>query len=275
MLENTLSTSTRYDVNTFVFDMDGTLLNEAHALAPLTLRALGELRERGANLVIATGRHFNDIRSYLKQLGGGIATITCNGANIHNGDGELIYRDGLPQDVNQALIPLAAQFDVHTNMYTDTEWLVTAPCEELLEAHELDHFAYRQIDMQAMINARALKILFYGKNAELQSLKAQIERDYSLAINLTFSDQYYLEVMNNNISKGYSLKVLLEKLSLPVERTMAFGDGFNDVELFRSVAHPVLMENSSSSLKQLFPHAARAQPNYNDGVAQFLLDNVL
>lgn len=275
MLENTLSTSTRYDVNTFVFDMDGTLLNEAHELSALTLRALGELRERGFNLVIATGRHFNDIGGYLKQLGGGVATITCNGANIHNGDGELIYREGLPQQVNDALIPLGAKFNVHTNMYTDSEWLVTAPCEELLEAHEKDQFFYRQITMQEMISTPALKILFYGQNAELQALKAQILRDYSLAINLTFSDEYYLEVMQNNISKGYSLKVLLEKLSLPVNKTMAFGDGFNDVELFRTVAHPVVMENSSASLKQLFPRAARALPNYNDGVARFLLDNVL
>lgn len=275
MLENTLPNSTRYDVNTFVFDMDGTLLNEAHELSALTLRALGELRERGFNLVIATGRHVNDIRSYLKQLGGGVATITCNGANIHNGDGELIYREGLQQLVNEALIPLGAKFNVHTNMYTDSEWLVTAPCEELLEAHAKDQFFYRQIDMLEMIRTPALKILFYGQNAELQALKAQILRDYSLAINLTFSDEYYLEVMQNNISKGYSLKVLLEKLSLPVSKTMAFGDGFNDVELFRTVAHPILMENSSAALKQLFPHAARALPNHNDGVARFLFDNIL
>lgn len=275
MLENTLPNSTRYDVNTFVFDMDGTLLNEAHELSALTLRALGELRERGFNLVIATGRHVNDIRGYLKQLGGGVATITCNGANIHNSDGELIYREGLPQLVNEALIPLGAKFNVHTNMYTDSEWLVTAPCEELLEAHAQDKFFYRQITMPEMISTPALKILFYGQNAELQALKAQILRDYSLAINLTFSDEYYLEVMQNNISKGYSLKVLLEKLSLPINKTMAFGDGFNDVELFRTVAHPVLMENSSAKLKQLFPHAQRTQPNYNDGVARFLFDHVL
>jgi Cof subfamily protein (haloacid dehalogenase superfamily) len=275
MLENTLPNSTRYDVNTFVFDMDGTLLNEGHELSALTLRALGELRERGFNLVIATGRHINDIRGYVKQLGGGVATITCNGANIHNGDGELIYREGLSQLVNEALVPLGAKFNVHTNMYTDSEWLVTAPCEELLEAHAKDQFFYRQIDMPEMISTPALKILFYGQNAELQALKAQILRDYSLAINLTFSDEYYLEVMQNNISKGYSLKVLLEKLSLPVNKTMAFGDGFNDVELFRTVAHPILMENSSAALKQLFPHAARALPNHNDGVARFLFDNIL
>lgn len=263
------------DINTFVFDMDGTLLNDEHEISELTLRALQELRERGANLVIATGRHFNDIRSYLQQLGGGVAAITCNGANIHNGNGELVYREGLPLLVNEALIPLAANYPVHINMYTDAEWLVTAPCEELLEAHEKDQFLYRQIDQQDMISTPALKILFYGQNADLKALKAQILRDYSLAINLTFSDDYYLEVMQNRISKGHSLKVLLEKLSLPVNNTMAFGDGFNDVELFRTVAHPVLMENSSAALKQLFPHALRAQPNHHDGVARFLFDNIL
>jgi Cof subfamily protein (haloacid dehalogenase superfamily) len=275
MFETTQSTSTLCDVNTFVFDMDGTLLNDGHELSDLTLRALKELRERGFNLVIATGRHFNDIRSYLQQLGGGIATITCNGANIHDRNGELIFREGLPLLVNEALIPLGANFNVHTNMYTDAEWLVTAPCEELLEAHEKDQFFYRQIDIQEMIHTPALKILFYGQNAELQALKAQILRDYSLAINLTFSDEYYLEVMQNKISKGHALKVLLEKLSLPVNRTMAFGDGMNDVELFRTVAHPILMENSNASLKQLFPHAQRAQANHNDGVARFLFDTIL
>ena len=263
------------NINTFVFDMDGTLLNDRHELSELTVRALNELRARGCNLVIATGRHVNDICGYLQQLGGDIATITCNGANIHDRNGELIYREGLPVLVNEALIPLGANFNVHTNMYTDTEWLVTTPCESLLEAHVQDQFFYRQIDQREMLITPALKILFYGENAELQALKAQILRDYSLAINLTFSDDYYLEVMQNNISKGHSLKVLLEKLSLPINQTMAFGDGMNDVELFRTVAHPVLMENSSAALKQLFPDTKRALANYNDGVARFLFDHIL
>ncbi len=276
MLENPLPIPDSYkNINTFVFDMDGTLLNDEHELSELTVRALNELRARGFTLVIATGRHVNDIRGYLQQLGGGIATITCNGANIHDRNGELIYREGLPLLVNEALIPLGAKFTVHTNMYTDSEWLVREPCEELLEAHEKDQFFYRQIDMQEMLATPALKILFYGQNAELQALKAQILRDYSLAINLTFSDDYYLEVMQNNISKGYALKVLLEKLSLPVEQTMAFGDGMNDVELFRTVAHPILMENSSATLKQLFPQAKCTLTNHNDGVARFLFDNIL
>lgn len=262
-------------VNTFVFDMDGTLLNDAHELSELTVRALNDLRARGFTVVIATGRHINDIQCYLQQLGGGIAAITCNGANIHDCDGTLIYREGLPLAVNEVLLPLGATFNVHINMYTDTEWLVVAPCEHMLEAHEQAQFFYRQIDMQQMLVTPALKILFYGENAELQALKVQIYKANPPDINLTFSDQYYLEAMQNHISKGHSLKILLEKLSLSAERAMAFGDGLNDVELFRTVAHPVVMDNASTTLKQLFPDAHRAQRNHADGVAKFLYDHIL
>lgn len=266
---------TPHNINTFIFDMDGTLLNDEHALSEMTIRALDELRARGFNLVIATGRHINDIRCYLHQLGGGIAAITCNGANIHNQQGELIYREGLPLLVNETLLPLGAQFDVHINMYTDSEWLVTSPCESMLSAHEQAQFFYRQITLQEMLTTPALKILFYGEHPELLALRTKILNEHPLQINLTFSDDYYLEVMHNNISKGHALKVLLEKLSLPVERTMAFGDGMNDVELFTTVARPILMENSGIRLQQLFPHAERALTNHNDGVARFLYENIL
>lgn len=260
---------------TFVFDMDGTLLNEHHELSPLTIRALNELRERGHHVVIATGRHFMDIRAYLKQLGGGIATITCNGATIHNGDGELIKRELLPLAVNEILLPLGEKCGVHLNMYTDSEWLVNAPCESMLDAHTQSQFFYRQIPLQEMLTTPALKILFYGENAMLQQLKAQILATLTLPIHLTFSDDYYLEAMPQNISKGDALKTLAEHLQIPLANSMAFGDGFNDVEMFRTVAHPVVMDNASEKLKQLFPDALRARANDADGVAAFLYEHVL
>lgn len=261
--------------DTFVFDMDGTLLNEHHELSPLTIRALQELRARGKHLVIATGRHFRDIRAYLEQLGGGIAAITCNGATIHNGAGELIQRVCLPLAVNEILLPLGEQCGVHLNMYTDSEWLVNAPCESMLDAHAQSQFFYRQIPLQEMLTTPALKILFYGENAILQQLKAQILATLPVPIHLTFSDDYYLEAMPNNISKGDALKTLAEHLHIPLANSMAFGDGFNDVELFGTVSHPVVMENASEKLKQLFPDALRANTNHVDGVAKFLYEHIL
>ncbi len=262
-------------VNTFVFDMDGTLLNDEHEISPLTLRALQELKARGATLIIATGRHYRDIHAYLTQLGGGIAAITANGAMIHNAQGELISREVLPLAVNQALLPLAEQFDVHLNMYTDSEWLVTAPCESMLSAHEQSQFFYRQLPLQQLLATPALKILFYGEHEKLQRVKAQILQLPPLPIHLTFSDDYYLEAMPQNISKGHSLTKLMNLLNLPLANAMAFGDGFNDVEMFSTVAHPVVMRNASEKLKQLFPNAQHAQPNNEDGVATFLYEHIL
>lgn len=262
-------------INTFIFDMDGTLLNNQHELSELTLKALNELRARNANLVIATGRHINDIRCYIEQLGGGIAAITCNGANIHDANGKLIVSQDLPLTANQALIALGNQFDVYTNLYTHSEWLVSKPCEVMLKAHLESKFFYRETTQKEMLATPALKIMFYGQHRELLTLREKINPELSSSLNVTFSDENYLEIMQKNISKGSALKILLAKLGLSLEQTMAFGDSMNDVELFRTVAHPILMENAVSNLQTMFPNAKRAQPNYENGVAQFLYEQVL
>lgn len=268
--------STSYQtVNTFIFDMDGTLLDGQHELSALTVRVLNELRAQNANLVIATGRHINDILYYMEQLGGEIAAITCNGANIHDANGKLIASQDLPSTANEALIALGNKFNVHTNLYTHSEWLVSAPCEAMLKAHVKSEFFYRETSQQEMLTAPALKILFYGEHRELLALKSEINEDISASLNVTFSDENYLEIMQKNISKGDALKVLLAKLKLPLNQTMAFGDSMNDVELFRTVAHPILMENAVKNLKALFPDAQRTYKNSDDGVARFLQEYIL
>lgn len=262
-------------VNTFIFDMDGTLLNEQHELSDVTVRTLTELRARNANLIIATGRHINDIRCYIEQLGGGIATITCNGANIHNAKGELVASQELPLTANQSLIPLGDEFHLHVNIYTHNEWLINAPCEAMRAAHLQSQFFYREVDSQEMLTIPALKIMFYGENRKLLALREKIDPALESTLNVTFSDENHLEIMQKNISKGHALKTLLAKLGQPLNQTMAFGDSMNDVELFKTVAHPILMENSVKNLKSLFPSAQRAQKNHEDGVARFLQQYIL
>lgn len=257
-------------VNTFIFDMDGTLLNERHELSEASIHSLNQLRQRNAHLIIATGRHINDIRCYIDQLGGGIATITCNGANIHRANGELLATQELPLSANEILINLGNQFNVYTNLYTHSEWLVCQPCEVMLQAHQQSQFFYRQTSQQEMLAMPALKIMFFGDHQELLALREQISVDIVERLNVTFSDNNYLEIMQKNISKGDALKHLLQDAGISLDHTMAFGDSMNDVELFKTVAHPILMENAVDRLKILFPHAKRALHHQQDGVANFI-----
>ncbi|RYY13357.1 MAG: HAD family phosphatase [Chitinophagaceae bacterium] len=262
-------------INTFIFDMDGTLLNEKHELSELTVKTLQELHARNAHLIIATGRHINDIRCFIEQLGGGIGAITCNGANIHGMNGELIATQHLPLAANETLVTLGNRFNVYTNLYTHDEWLVSKPCEVMLKAHLASRFFYRETSQQEMCSTPALKIMFYGEHTELLALRAQINADISSSLNVTFSDENYLEIMQKNISKGDALKIFLPTIGVPLNQTMAFGDSMNDVELFRTVAHPILMENAVAPLKKLFPNAQQTNAHYDDGVARFLQEYML
>lgn len=262
-------------INTFIFDLDGTLLNNHHEIADETAQAIAALRQRGANLIVATGRHIKDAGAYLERLGGDIAAITSNGANVHDRHGNLVYSQPLPSIINKALLPLGQVARVHSNVFTDDEWLVCGPNQTMLNSHAYSKFFYRQTDPAEMLEASALKILFHGEHSLLRPLKEQILLAKPAPLNITFSDENHLEIMQENISKGHSLKILLEKLALPIESTMAFGDGMNDVELFRTVAAPVVMGNASSALKDLFPQAHRAGHNHEQGVAQFLREHIL
>lgn len=256
-------------INTFIFDLDGTLLNAQHQLAAATLAALQQLQQQGARLVIATGRHINDVRGYLQQLGGDITAISCNGANIHTGNGELLYRQALATKWNLPLLRLGQQFAVHTSFYTDEQWLVSAENAELA-AVQPHGAGYQLLDVAQLPALSALKVMFYGEHQLLQQLKQLIVSQWPQQLHLTFSDLHYLEVMPAGCCKGQALEFLRQQQQFCLQQSIAFGDGMNDAELLAMVGYPVLMANASQSLQQLLPQAARAPHHDQDGVAQFL-----
>lgn len=256
-------------IDTFIFDLDGTLLNAQHQLSVTTVAVLQQLQQQGARVVIATGRHINDVRGYLSQLGGEITAISCNGANIHAGNGELIYRQALSTEWNLPLLRLGQQFAVHTSFYTDEHWLVSADNADLAAVQQHGP-GYQLLDVGQLPGLSALKVMFYGEHQVLQQLKQQIAGQWPQQLHLTFSDPHYLEVMPAGCCKGQALQFLRQQQQFCLQQSIAFGDGMNDAELLALVGYPVLMANASHSLQQLLPQAARAPHHDQDGVAQYL-----
>ena len=60
----------------------------------------------------------------------------------------------------------------------------------------------------------------------------------------------FLDAFAPGGGKGPGLLTMLDKLGIPVEQSMAFGDGGNDIPMLRAAEIGVAMGNASDAVKQ-------------------------
>ena len=68
-------------------------------------------------------------------------------------------------------------------------------------------------------------------------------------MDITISQPRCLDIVHKECSKGKGIKMISQKLNIPLDEIMAFGDGENDFDMMQAVGHPVVMENGLENLK--------------------------
>ena len=67
----------------------------------------------------------------------------------------------------------------------------------------------------------------------------------------------------------------LEKLGFTLDQAVAFGDGFNDVQMLSASGKGLIMGNAPASLKETLPNLEVIKTNAEDGVADYLASKIL
>lgn len=253
-----------------VCDLDGTLLDAEHRLDPRSRGVLGLLRERDVAVMLASGRHFQDIRRLSQHLGGNGYLISSNGAAVHDGAGRLLHSTAIPPDCVDFLITDPAFGQVHKNIYRSEDWLVERPEPRLLRYHQESGFAYRLSDLAHLAREDILKVFYYGERDQLLELESVILDRFAERLTTTFSIPTTLEVMASGVSKGAALTRVCAELGIALAETIAFGDGMNDLEMLSLVGKGVLMENADPRLKSALPHLERIGHHREPVLAAYL-----
>ena len=253
-----------------VTDLDGTLLNSEHKVSNRTIKTIKQLRESGMKFVIATGRHYQDVKQVAQQIGGDIYLITSNGAQIHDKAGELFYNRHIEPSKVQTLLEISQKYPLHRNIYQKDQWLAEEHNQILQNMQKHSNFIYQISDFKQLSHRDISKFFFIADEAILKELEAELIQEFGHELNISFSLSYCLEVMATGVSKASALQQILNIKSIPSSRVMGFGDGMNDHEMLQLVAHPVLMENASSTLYECLPNAYQTLSCDKDGVAYYL-----
>ncbi|TJZ65202.1 Cof-type HAD-IIB family hydrolase [Chitiniphilus eburneus] len=251
-------------------DLDGTLLSPDHTVAPYTADTLRQLENRGLHFVIATGRHYCDVRGIRDVLGIRAYLITSNGARVHDPDNQQIHAENLEPHLVRALCQPEYSHGTSLSLYLDQAWLIGAPYERMLEYHQDSGFAYEVADLPNYHGEDVAKILYVASHDHLLRLEDKLREQYDDELYITFSALDCLEVMAPTVSKGHALTVVMGELGVPASACIAFGDNLNDFEMLETAGHPFLMGNANPKLIAQLPQVPVIQPNTEAGVAQHL-----
>ena len=255
-------------MRTIFFDLDGTLLNEDHQLHPENIEVIHQLQQRGVTVCLASGRTYQSMRPFHRQLGLQTPLICYNGAKIVFSESETIETALTPQML-RPLVELSRDHQFHLHLYRDEEWYTERPdSEESRDYAEKTHMTPIAVDLYEIANSPCTKALFIAAPERLAMLSTLITAQLGDEVDLTSSMNHFLEVLVKGINKGWDIRQVCERLALPLEQTIAFGDGLNDLEMLQLVGHGVAMENAHETLKvaadAMAPHHAHA------GVARYL-----
>ncbi len=233
-------------VKAVFFDIDGTLLSHETNLVPASaVRALEKLREKGILTFAATGRHIE----VLQQLEA-LKEVQLDGAITLNGQyctdfSQILYHCPIdPADIRTLLAflqehPYPCIFVEEGGMYINFH---NARVEAVQAAI---HSPLPKIgDLNRGLSHPVYQVCLYMNDAELSTLPRLPH------VRLTRWNSGGVDMIPANGGKSTGIENVLAHYGISKGDTIAFGDGENDVDMFRAVGTAIAMGNACAQAKE-------------------------
>lgn len=251
-----------------VLDLDGTTLNERNTVNETLEQYIGELRESGKLIFIATGRTLEEVRDVLPAGMEADGMVTANGMSVFIGK-EQIVEHALPTELVEELVAKAGAeeifYEVHPNEGTrmallkDKDYMVKQGLIPKPETVDENEWLSRQDAVEDKIRwseqldiKSVAKIYFFSNEMNtIRKWKAELGKikQYD-AFTTASSTHHNVEVTVEGITKATGVQLLLKHFQLAPEEILAVGDGENDLPLFKLAGHCVAMKNATDLVKE-------------------------
>lgn len=263
-------------IKVIISDLDGTLLNPNHKISSQTKAVFKNLHDNGYLIIVATGRHHLDAMAILDTLDFPLYLVSSNGARIHSPNREELYAFNLESDVVKAALDLEIDPEITVVLFKENTWQTNKLSEKLNSFQAELKYLPELVDYSILEDFSAIKIFFSHENQEkLIHLKDAILAKSADSLHHAFSLPTCLEFMDKSVDKFFAIAKVLEKEGYSMEEAIAFGDGFNDLQMLSGVGIGIIMGNAPQSLKDVLPQLEVIGTNAEDGVAQFLSKKIL
>ena len=277
-------------------DLDGTMLNSYGIVTQNTKEVIKKVQEKGIEVIIASGRPIDSIKTIAKEIESENYFISGNGAILYDiKKDEIIYENILKKAKTLDIIKICEENSIYYSVYTEKEILAKSlnynvlyyykenlDKEEKNKTHiKIVEDLYKYLEER---NEKIIKITICDNNKsifnsilkklktiddievlEVSHMSRKIIRQGTEEVPIEY---FYTEISAKNVDKWYAIQMLAEKLNIKKEEIVAIGDNVNDEKMIKEAGLGIAMGQSSPKITKISNYITNN--NNEEGVANAL-----
>lgn len=269
------------DKTLYITDLDGTLLRNDATVSDYTADVTKRLRDKGILFTYATARAYTSASAITRDITPHIPTVVYNGTFIVDAaTGQRIAVKHMTKAESDYVLEVFADHGVSPVVYS------------IIDVVEKYSYCYEQLPeaSKVFLNARkgdarenpttpdrlgegqVFHFTSLADGDKLAAIRDILKKDFPAEL---FLDRYFHEMFLEIHPKGATKAegVLELKRILGCDRIVCFGDGNNDIPMFRIADECYTVANAEPALKEIA--TAVIGDNESDGVARWIEENLL
>lgn len=248
----------------FVSDLDGTLLNNSQEISGYSLAVIHSLLKQGMLFSIATARSMDSAAPFLRKLRLQLPIIVHNGVFVLDPQTGAHIREALLDwRMAEEILTLFASQGISPFMFVmDSEERERILFQDSCTPGEKDYCEHRTQkgdqrfclidDFSRWLSCKIITIIAISDRQHLCPVYERVRKKYDLHINFAediYSKAYWLEIANPRANKREAVRYL--KNHVGAERLICFGDHLNDCPMFEIADETYAVSNAQQCLKNM------------------------
>ena len=233
--------------------MDGTLLTSENKLPEGFDEAMAELKRRNVIFAPASGRQYFSLLRSFEKYRDEFLFLGENGTLVMH-KGKEIFSSPIGSDAAREVLKETEGFDNILRVYCGKKDAYLRREQDTPEFYaELEKYYTHNgvIDSWDEIDDVPLKLAFFDPTGHSKEKIFDKLTKFHGSLQVVLSSDYWVDVMNPNISKGVAVKNIQRAMNFKPEECAAFGDYLNDAEMIQAVGYGFAMANAHPDIKRL------------------------
>ena len=255
-----------------VLDVDGTLIGHGAFPSQRVTEAIRAAKDSGVTVALGTGRASEACYHLFRNLElDGLHIVFDGAAVVEWPSNDIIFLQALPPRAMKQLIALAREYDLFLEIYAHDFYFVEQDGE--LAEHQRKKLRINSLvtDLMSLVNrVKVVKGQLLAANPDEKCRADLITKEMESFCKMSWSLDpsngiFFGNAVARTVSKAGALLELVDYLDIDISKTLAIGDSYNDLGIFKVAGAKVAMGHAPDSLKDLADWVAPVVDD--DGVA--------